>query len=149
MGCFWYVKKWISFVYLGRIRGAIKGCYSLSTTAALLLLLAVQDFSFVFASKPDFNEDIWGWDVSRATTVRVFLPIYFSLCSENKKTKVSWPFVSPYLFFFYALIQMRSMFFEAPAFNRPLNAWNVARVENVSYISTFFCFPYVWILPRQ
>jgi surface protein len=104
----------------------------------------IQDFSYLFSSADDsdnpersnlaaadFNEDISGWDVSNATTMRSM----FAGASGSRfnQSLADWNVSS--------VTSMGAMFRNANSFNQPIDNWNVSSVTDMQgmfWNATFF-----------
>eukprot|EP00978_Attheya_sp_CCMP212_P039525 scaffold206506_cov55-Attheya_sp.AAC.1 len=82
----------------------------------------VEDFSYLFARKVSFNENIASWNVSNATNMLRM----FDNASEFNQDLSSWNVSN--------VTSMGGMFWNACEFNQDLSTWNVSNVTNMMFM---------------
>ena len=97
-------------------------CIVFNQDVSTFVTTGVINFRSVFEGCTAFNKDVSSWDVASATDMgRIFMD-----CSSYNKTLNAW---GPQLG---NVITFQSAFSGCPAFNQPLNLWDVSGVRTLS-----------------
>ena len=111
----WGKMRWTS------MREAFSGCTQFNSLGSDTPdLSAVEDFSYMFSSAINFNQDINSWNMENAKD----LTGMFKDASNFNQSLNSWNIKN--------VTNMEEMFRSARKFNQPLNDWNVENVENMN-----------------